>query len=238
MHIERFATSLCISSAQEPRLELLVRISIRDYADDHEHDRFRYAQKIPARAHHCSAWRRDAAVPRNMRATFLVRRFGLHRVSGVTGADRLVTWKPPAFGGGRKTTTGRYPRRTTANRPEILGPRLMRLLRLNGSPLSQSSSSSGITPQLALSRCAHLGHGANRFKPASHFIAVVEHEKAIGRCVGVLASHLGKPRLAKFHDFVQVLEGKVLDLNWLSFVSMSNPLNAKHPCLSASVGSK
>jgi hypothetical protein len=37
------------------------------------------------------------------------------------------------------------------------------------------------------------------------------------------ASHLGKPRLAGLHDFVQDLEGAVLDLNWLSFAPMHNP---------------
>jgi hypothetical protein len=46
------------------------------------------------------------------------------------------------------------------------------------------------------------------------------------------ASHLGKPRLTGFHDFVQVLEGAVLDLDRLIFVPMNNPLNAKHSFLS------
>jgi hypothetical protein len=46
--------------------------------------------------------------------------------------------------------------------------------------------------------------GSSRFEPAAHFIAgVVKHEKAVGRCVGVLASHLGKPRPAGFHELVQ-----------------------------------
>ena len=45
------------------------------------------------------------------------------------------------------------------------------------------------------------------------------------------ASHLGKPRLAGLHDFVQVLEGAVLDLNWLSFAPMHNPFDTKHSCL-------
>jgi hypothetical protein len=47
------------------------------------------------------------------------------------------------------------------------------------------------------------------------------------------ASHLGKPRLAGLHDFVQVLEGAVLDLNWLSFAPMHNPFDTKHSCLSS-----
>ena len=35
----------------------------------------------------------------------------------------------------------------------------------------------------------------------------------------------------ELHDFVQVLEGAVLDLNWLSFAPMHNPFDTKHSCL-------
>jgi hypothetical protein len=49
----------------------------------------------------------------------------------------------------------------------------------------------------------------------------------------VLASHLGKPRLAGLHDFVQVLDGIVFDRNWLNFVPMNNPFNTKHSCPSS-----
>ena len=79
-----------------------------------------------------------------------------------------------------------------------------------------------------------LGLGPCRFKPTSHFIAgAIEYKKAVGRCVGVFASHLWKPRLAGLHDLVQVLEGTVLDLNWLNFVPMNNPFNTKHCLLSS-----
>jgi hypothetical protein len=39
----------------------------------------------------------------------------------------------------------------------------------------------------------------------------VEHDKTVGRCVWVLASHLRKSPLAGFHEFVQVLNGRILD---------------------------
>jgi hypothetical protein len=70
--------------------------------------------------------------------------------------------------------------------------------------------------------------GASRFEPASHFITgVVEHKKAIGGCVGILESHLGKPPPAGFHESIQVLNDTMLYLNGLSFVAMNNPVHAK-----------
>ena len=60
-----------------------------------------------------------------------------------------------------------------------------------------------------------LGFGSSRLEPAAHFVAgAVEHEKAIGRCVGILASHLGKSSLTGLHEFVQVLNDTILDLSW------------------------
>jgi hypothetical protein len=79
-----------------------------------------------------------------------------------------------------------------------------------------------------------LGLGPSRFEPASHFIAgAIKYEEAVGGRVGVPVSHLGKPRLARLDDFVQVLEDTILDFNWLSFMPVNNPFNAKHSCLSS-----
>ena len=54
--------------------------------------------------------------------------------------------------------------------------------------------------------CGLLELWSGRVKPASHFISrAIEHEETVRRCVGVPTSHLGKPRLARLDDFVQVL---------------------------------
>lgn len=68
-----------------------------------------------------------------------------------------------------------------------------------------------------------------RGEPASHFNAgAIEYEKAVGRGVGVFSFHLGESRLAGLHNFVQVLVRTILDLNWISFLSMNNPLDIEH----------
>ena len=57
--------------------------------------------------------------------------------------------------------------------------------------------------------------------------------KPSGGALGCLRLISGNRAWQELHDLVQVLEGTVLDLNWLNFVPMNNPFNTKHCLLSS-----